>query len=564
MSNRIISLVLLSGIAAIATVSCSSGGPAPASLVLRNAKVATVDEAFTLAEAIAVRADTIVAVGSNDAIEPFIGPETEVIDCGGKLVVPGLIDAHAHLGGYGMSLLEVDLRGVDTFAEVVRLVKERAATLRPGEWVLGNNWDQNLWDDVDDFPYHDTLSAAVPDVPVWLTRVDGHAGIANTKAMEMAGVSRAAADPSGGEILRKPNGDPTGVFVDRAMGLIGRHVPNPTEEQARQAIVMAADNCLAVGITGIHDAGTSPRQIERYKSLIDSGELGIRIYAMLGNPGYDNQTAYENYLSDNMFDSYAGHRLSVKSIKLFMDGALGSRGAAMFEDYSDRPGYTGLLTLSGEDALMVSRAALAADAQVCTHAIGDKGNRLILDAYEQALAEHPTPDHRFRVEHAQVVALLDIPRFHALDILPSMQPTHATSDMYWAEARVGPERVKGAYAWNRFLDEGCIIPCGSDFPVEKIDPMLGFYAAITRMNTEGWPEGGWYPDQCMTREEVLRGFTIWAAYAAFQEDILGSIEPGKLADIVVLSKDVLTVSPADIFTTSPEYTIVAGKIAYRR
>jgi len=564
MTCRTFPVLIVTGALVLFAVSCSSGGPAPASLVLRNAKVATVDEAFSLAEAIAVRADTIAAVGTNAAIEPFIGPETEVIDCAGKLVVPGLIDAHAHLRMYGMTLLDIDLRGVDTFAEVVRLVKERAADVRPGEWVLGNNWDQNLWDDVDDFPYHDTLSAAVPDVPVWLIRVDGHAGIANAKAMETAGVTRVVANPSGGEILRKPSGDPSGVFVDNAMGLIGRHVPDSTEERRREAITMASDRCLAVGITGIHDAGVSSRQIESYKSLIDSGELGIRIYAMLGNPGYDNQTAYETYLRDNMFDSYAGHRLSVRSIKLFMDGALGSRGAAMFEDYSDRSGYTGLLTFSGEDALMVSRAALSAGAQVCTHAIGDKGNRLILDAYEQALAEHPAPDHRFRVEHAQVVALEDIPRFHALGILPSMQPTHATSDMYWAEARVGPERVKGAYAWKRFLDTGCIIPCGSDFPVEKINPMLGFYAAVTRMNTEGWPEGGWYPDQCMTREEVLRGFTIWAAYAAFQEDILGSIEPGKLADMVVLSKDVLTAPPTDILTTSPEYTIVAGKIVYRR
>ncbi len=271
-----------------------------------------------------------------------------------------------------------------------------------------------------------------------------------------------------------------------------------------------------------------------------------------------------DYLRENMIDGYGSHFLRVKSIKLFMDGALGSRGAVMFEPYSDRPGYTGLMTLTYERVLDISRAALISGYQVCTHAIGDKGNRLVLDAYEQALKENPASGHRFRIEHAQVVAPDDFPRFAALGVLPSMQPTHATSDMYWAEDRVGPERVKGAYAWQKFLKTGSIIPCGSDFPVEEINPMLGFYAAITRKDPHGWPENGWFPEQCMTREEVLRGFTIWAAYAAFQDDILGSIETGKLADMVVLSKDILTVAPQEILTTVPVYTIIGGKVKYNK
>lgn len=555
-----VAAVLAVLLASALVLSCSGTSVPPADIVLRGGKIATVDEAFSMAQAVAVSGGKIVRVGSDADIEPYIGASTTVIGLAGRLAVPGLIDAHAHMLGYGAALASIDFRGVDSFDKLVAMVADKAKTLPPGEWIQGESWDQNLWEG-GEFPFHDALSKAVHDHPVWLTRVDGHAGIANAKAMEIAGVTKASKDPSGGEILRKPGGEPSGVFIDRAMGLVGRHIPDMTDEQIMDALVAASDNCLSVGLTGIHDAGVSPGTIALYKRLIDEGRLNIRVWAMLSNTSREDVA---EYMRENMIKEYGGYMLAVNSIKLFMDGALGSRGAAMFEDYSDRPGYTGLLTLSYERALEISRAALEAGGQVCTHAIGDKANHLIIDAYEQALKEHPNPDHRFRIEHAQVVAPEDFQRVADHGILPSMQPTHATSDMYWAEARVGAKRVRGAYAWQEFLRRGCIIPCGSDFPVEKNNPMLGFYAALTRRDPSGYPEGGWFADQRMTREQALRGFTIWAARAAFQENVLGSIEEGKLADIVVLSKDILTVPPQDILDTVPDYVIVGGDIKYTR
>ncbi|MFC1509301.1 amidohydrolase [Candidatus Omnitrophota bacterium] len=539
-------------------LSCAVSPLQPADLVLRGGKIATVDDSFSFAEAVAVRGDTLCAVGSNEEIKPYIGPQTTIIELGGKLVIPGLIDAHVHLRGYGISLLSLDFRGTTSFGQIIDMVAEKAKTLEPGEWILGRSWDQNDWD-IKKLPSHKALSNAVPDNPVYITRVDGHAAIVNKKGMDMAGITARTKDPDGGEIIRTTNGRPTGVFIDRAMGLVSKMIPDNPPERTREAIVLAGERCLEAGLTGVHDAGTSTATIDHYKYLIDNDKLGIRVYAMLHPPAHEGAV---DYLKKNRLIGYGGNFLTVRSIKLFIDGALGSRGALMFEPYSDRPGYSGLTMNSGERALELSLDALAAGFQMCTHAIGDMGNSIILDAYEQALRKQPSHDHRFRVEHAQIVSLNDIPRFSASGVLPSMQPTHATSDMYWAEDRVGPERIKGAYAWRKFLDSGTIIPCGSDCPVEEINPMLGLYAAITRQDNKGWPEGGWYPEENMTREEALRGFTIWAAYSAFQENILGSIEPGKLADMVVLSKDILTVPAEEILTTVPEYTIVGGKIRY--
>jgi hypothetical protein len=531
-----------------------------ADLVLRGGKVATVNRAFSFAEAAAVRDDRIVFVGKNAEAKGFIGPGTRVIELGGKLVVPGLIDAHAHLKGFALSLLRLDLRGTVSFEEIAAKVAAEARKRAPGEWILGDAWDQNDWE-TKEMPTHGALDRAAPRNPVWLVRVDGHAGIANRTALERCGVTSRTANPDGGEILRSADGSPTGVFVDNAMSLITRHIPESSPERVADALAAASDACLAAGLTCVHDAGVSPGAIALYRRLIDNGRLGIRVYAMLGDPG-DGDAAV--YLAANRVSGYGSHRLEVRSVKLFMDGALGSRGAALFEPYTDRPGYTGLLTTTPEHILNISRAALATGFQVCTHAIGDRANRLVLDAYERAFRERSGVDRRFRIEHAQVVSLADIPRFASLGVIPSMQPTHATSDMPWAEARLGPDRVKGAYAWRKFLDSGSIIPCGSDFPVEERQPMLGIYAAITREDLSGKPPGGWRPEERMTREEALRGFTVWAAYAAFQDSILGSIEPGKLADMVVLSRDILAIEPHEIPTTVPEYTIVGGKVRYER
>ena len=532
----------------------------PADLVLRGGKIATVDSTFSMAEAVAVRGDSIVAVGKNSDIAPYIGPRTRVIELGGRLVVPGLIDAHAHMLSLGESLTRLDFRGTTSFGQIADMVAAEVKRRAPGEWILGSNWDQNDWDSKE-MPNNELLTAAAPENPVWLERVDGHACVANRKAMELCGISTGMKNPSGGEILRGKNGQPTGVFVDNAMPLISSRIPAPTPEQVDSMLALAAEHCLEAGLTGVQDAGVSPRTVQSYKRLIDRGGLAIRIYAMLGDPGEGDIAAY---LKENRVEGYGNRYLEARSVKLFMDGAMGSRGAALFKPYSDRPGYSGLITTTPEHILAVSKAALETGFQVCTHAIGDRANRLVLDAYEQALKEHPSKDHRFRIEHAQVVSPEDFSRFVSLGVIPSMQPTHATSDMPWAEARLGPERVKGAYAWRSFLDAGCFIPCGSDFPVEEYNPLLGVYAGITRQDSTGAPSGGWFPDQRMTREEVLRGFTIWAARSAFQEDLLGSIEKGKLADMVVLSKDILSIPPKEILTTVPEYTIVGGKVKYER
>jgi predicted amidohydrolase YtcJ len=541
--------------------SCSGPKPEPADLVLRSGKVAVVDSAFTFARALAVRGDRIVFTGSIKDAEKYIGPQTRVIDLGGKLVIPGLIDAHVHLRGLGDALSRLDFRGTTSFQQIADMVAAEAKKSAPGEWIIGRSWDQNDWES-NEMPTHDLLTKAAPDNPVWLTRVDGHAAVVNRKAMERAGITARSKSPSGGEILRDQSGQPTGVFVDAAMDLVGGRVSDRTPEQVEKSLELAAQRCLETGLTGVHDAGVSPGTIAIYKRLIDQGRLNLRLYGMLGDPGEGSDIA--EYLKQNRVEAYGNHFLEVRSLKLFADGALGSRGAVLFADYTDRPGYTGLLTTTPEHLLAASRAALETGFQVCTHAIGDRGNRLTLDAYEQALREHPHRDHRFRIEHAQVVAPEDFPRFASLGVIPSMQPTHATSDMYWAEARLGPERVKGAYAWRKFLELGCYVPCGSDFPVEEYNPLLGFYAAVTRRDLAGKPENGWFPDQCMTREEVLRGFTIWAAKAAFQDSILGSLETGKLADIVVLDKDILTCKPEEIPGAKPEMVILGGKVKYEK
>lgn len=550
--------MLLAGI--LTLTSCGGTKPVPADLVLRDGKVATVDKDFTIAEAVAVRGDSIVAVGTTAECKRFIGPKTQIIELEGKLALPGLIDAHAHIDDYSVSLLNLDFRGTTSFQQIADMVAERAKEAKPGEWIIGRSWDQEDWDETA-LPTHHELTKAAPNNPVWLTRVDGHAAVTNQKGLEISGVTNDTPDPDGGEIIRDEHGRATGCFVDNAMPFVSRHIPGLSMEQRKEALTMATENCLAVGLTGIHNAGSYGEFIDMCRDLIDHDELGVRIYAMMGDPGDRNMV---EYFRKYRLDGYGRHFLTVRSVKLFMDGALGSRGAAMFEPYDDRPGYDGLLTMTTDHGLDVCRAALEEGYQVCTHAIGDRGNNLILNVYEQALGEHPADDHRFRIEHAQVLALNDIPRIAELGVLASMQPTHATSDGPWVEARIGVERAQGAYAWRKVIDSGAIVPCGSDFPVEEINPMLGVYAAVTRRSPSGWPgPEGWMPGECMTRQEVIRGFTILAAYAAFQEDILGSIETGKLADIVVMSKDVLTVPAKEILDATPVYTIVGGKIRYQ-
>jgi predicted amidohydrolase YtcJ len=537
---------------------------APADLVLMNGKVATVDAAFSIQEAVAVRGDRIVFVGTSKEAGALCGPDTQVIDCAGLLVLPGLIDGHAHLHSLGEALSALDITGSTSFKEIVNKVAERAKTAEPGEWIFGGRWDQNDWEDKS-FPVHETLSAVSPDNPVYLTRVDGNAAFANRRALEMAGITDDSPDPFGGVIHRAPDGRPSGVLINRAMNLVKDLFPPDSKEQQRDKFLKAVESCLAVGLTGVHEAGVGPEKISLYKQLIAEDRLPLRIYAMLGEQEVPVlEVELLPYFRKHRLEDYGNSMLSVRSIKLFFDGALGSRGAAFFEPYADDPGNTGLLRITPEYITQVARAALQADMGVNTHCIGVRGNRLCLEAYAEALAETPGRDHRFRIEHAQIVRPEDVRRFVELNVIPAMQPTHCTSDMFFVEDRVGAVRTEGAYAWRWFLDAGLIIPAGSDFPVESPDPLLGIYAAITRQDTAGRPEGGWHPEQRMSLEEAVRGFTSWAAYAAFQEDVLGNIEVGKLADFTILDRDILTCPPRDILKTNVAYTIVGGKIRFLR
>ena len=530
-----------------------------ADLVIIGGKVVTIDNNFSITEAVAVQGDRIIFVGANKDVKKYITDKTEVIKLNGELVLPGLVDSHGHLTGYGKSLEHIDLVGTNSFQEVLNLVKEKVKTVEPGEWIRGRGWDQNDWE-IKEFPSHRALSKISPDNPVMLSRIDGHAILVNQKAMEIAGIDSNTPDPDGGKIFHESNGKPTGIFLDNAEILIMDHIHKYSTEKIRGIIQNAANRCAEFGLTGMHDAGIPISRIDDYKFLIDNSMMPLRINAMLSDTVVSD---LKGFLQKYKIDSYGNDFLRVKSIKLYADGALGSRGAALLEPYSDDPENSGLLVTGNSHMLEVCKAALESDFQVCTHAIGDKAIRTMLDIYEEALQEKPKGDHRFRIEHSQIVNIADIPRYAELGIIPAMQPQHAVSDMPWTEDRIGPERVKGAYAFRSFLDDGVIIPCGSDFPVEIPNPLIGIHNAVTRQDARGYPKGGWLPEQKMTIEEVIKGYTIWAAYAAFQENILGSIEVGKYADFTILNRDILTIEPIEILNTKPIYTIVGGEIQYQ-
>jgi len=494
----------------------------------------------------------IVAVGPADAMRTS-HPDAKVVDVHGTTVMPGLTDAHGHLYGLGLSLDTVNVVGAASFDEVVAKVRERAQRAAPGEWIIGRGWDQNRWPDKQ-FPTAAPLDAAIPDHPVWIRRVDGHAGVANTAAIRAAGVTAATPDPEGGRILRDAKGNPTGVFIDGAQHLIDSKVPPPSAELRKSRVLAAAQKIAENGLTEMHDAGAEQSTITAIQQLIDEHKFPIRVYVMLT----DDAALLDSWLTRKPLIGY-GDRLTVRSVKMYADGALGSRGAAMLAPYSDDPSNTGLLVSKEEHMRDVAKRARAAGYQANTHAIGDRGVRNVIDAYEQAGA---TPADRFRIEHFQIVAPEDFPRLAKHGIIASMQPTHATSDMPWAEARVGPEQIKGAYAWRTVLNSGARLALGSDFPVEAVNPFFGLYSAVTRQDQTGNPPGGWYPDQKLTLAEAIRGFTSDAAYAAFEESSRGTIEPGKLADLTIVEGDLYKAPQSQLFSTKVRYTVVAGEVVY--
>lgn len=551
--NRL-SLVIL----AVACIAAPSLAQQPADLIITAERIYTVEPGPHV-HAIAISGGRFVYAGTRAGAERFRGPNTRSMDYSGQYVYPGLADAHAHLTGLGASLERVRLDDTRTYEEVIARVVAQAAARPAGEWILGRGWDQTRWP-VKDFPTHEALTRAVPNHPVVITRVDGHALLANARAMELAGVTAATPDPAGGRIVRDAAGRPTGVFVDNAENLINRVVPRATPVQTRRHLQAAVAEVHKWGLTSVHDAGASRATIDLIESMATQGDFDLRTYIMISA-----DTASErHYFSRGPVSGAHGNRIWIRSVKVYADGALGSRGAALLAPYSDDPGNTGLLVTPPERIQSLVHAALAAGFQVATHAIGDRGNRIALDAYAEGLRRRPTRNHRFRVEHAQVIALSDIPRFAQLGVIPSMQASHQRSDMRWAEERVGPDRIRGAYAWRRLLRSGVVIPNGSDAPVESVNPLISFYAAVTRQDERGYPPGGWRPAERMTRAEALKAMTIWPAYAAFQDSVLGSIKTGKLADFTVLDRDIMTIPANQILSAGVVATFVGGRQVYSR
>ncbi|MBL7832575.1 MAG: amidohydrolase [Cyclobacteriaceae bacterium] len=564
--NKLLPLILF-----VVLISCS--GKKPADLVITGGTIYTLDDAQPIVEAVVVNADTIVFAGTAKAAEEWIGDNTNVIDLAGKTMIPGFIEGHGHFMGVGFNELDLDLSGVKSFDEIVERVRIAASKAKPGEWILGRGWHQDKWDSkpadmVKGYPSHAQLSAVSPDNPVFLSHASGHMSLANAKAMEIAGVNQLSKENlnkfsgEGGEIIRDANGNPTGLFNENAEDVIARFIPANDAERMGKAFDLATQTCLKNGITGFHDAGVGREVIDFYRIQYALGKLGVRMYVMV--TGWDRDLVHEWMRKGPEIDPKSW--LTIRSIKLNCDGALGSRGAWLLEPYTDRPDFYGMATLSMDTVLATSRKGLKAGFQVCSHAIGDRANREILDRYEMAMNENPdVKDARFRIEHAQHLNPTDIPRFAKLGVIPAMQAIHMSSDRPWAIDRLGEKRIKeGAYMWQSLLKSGAKIVNGTDAPVEPVNPIPSFYASVSRMTLKGEPEGGYEPEEKMTREQALRSYTLDAAYGAFEEKIKGSIEKGKLADFAILSKNIMTVPEKEILNTEVVTTIVGGKVVYEK
>lgn len=538
---------------------------APADIVFKNGNVYTANDKAPQAQAIAVKGDRIVFVGTNTAAQRYVGANTRVVDLHGNTVLPGFTDSHQHLSGVGLREMTLNLEGTTSLEDFLAKVKARVDQAKPGEWVTGRGWIETHWQPPV-FPTRWDLDKVSPANPVILGRADGHGAVANSAALKLAGVDKNTPNPFGGEISKdKQTGEPNGMLLDAAQGLVRRKVPPTSAADAERAVELGVKRNIELGWTQIQDAGGTYNDVDIFKKLYAAGTIKLRIYKAIYGPGPNATRLLNEGPTIGSFDN----RFTLRSIKVVSDGALGSRGAALLAPYSDAPDTSGFLTVKAEDLRPMLIEALRKGIQVETHAIGDRANRFILDEYEAALkavprAERKVADPRWRVEHAQIVNPADIPRFAKLGIIPSMQPSHAIGDLFFAPSRLGIERLAGAYAWESFIKSGIVVPGGSDAPVERGEPMIEFYAAVARKDQKGFSGEGWHPEEAVTREQALKMFTVWPAYAAFEEKLRGSIEVGKLADLTILSADIMKIPEADILKTRCVMTVINGEIVYEK
>jgi len=529
-----------------------------------NGNIYTMDESRPKAEALAIKGQKLIYVGSSQGVKEFIGSNTKVTDLKGKTVIPGLIEGHMHVPMLGENLLKIDAFWKPK-AEILAAVKAEAEKVKPGEWITGFGWNNTIWEDKS-YPTKEELDAVAPNNPVVLERTDGHMIWVNSMALELAGITKDSKDPQGGEILRDADGNPTGCLTDTAGEPVQKIIPALSDEREKEAILAAQEQLLSYGITSAVDAGSNAKMIGLFKDLYREGKLKLRLYALVGGDwggaiaGSEMEYVLKNPPQKGLYDS----RLSVNGVKLFADGSLGSRSAALLDDYSDRPGHIGNYQYTDEELYAVMKQIYDRGYQIATHAIGDGGINQVVRNYEKLIKADPNADRRLRIEHYQVSTLEDIKKIADLKILPSMQPTHATSDKTMAEDRIGAERMKGAYAWRTIIDTGNIIIGGSDAPVELVNPYHGLYAAVTRQSRDGLPEGGWYKEEAMTREEALKAFTVWAAYGQFEEHLKGALKAGMLADFVVIDRDYMKCPDHEIKDIQALITVLGGEVVYQK
>jgi predicted amidohydrolase YtcJ len=543
----------------VASLGAAGAQPA-ASLVLVNGRIWTVNDAQPRAEAVACLGSRIVGVGSNDEIRKWVGPRTEVIDLGGKLVLPGFNDAHVHFFSGGENLAGVQLRNAKSEDEFRNRIAEFAARQPTGRWITGGGWDHENWTPAR-LPTRQLIDAASAGHPVFVNRLDGHMALANSQALQLAGITRETPDPPGGTIVRDATGEPTGVLKDAAMGRVYRVIPEPSEDQIAEAVRAAMRYAAENGVTSVQDMSAAPEVLRVYEALLARGELTVRI------SGHQPLASWQRLAAVGLRADFGGEKLHIGGLKGFADGSLGSTTALLFEPYLDAPNTSGLANSEMIPESKMQRHILDADRaglQVAVHAIGDKANHMVLDMYEEAGRQNGARDRRFRIEHAQHLRMDDIPRFGTLHVIASMQPYHCIDDGRWAEKRIGPERAKTTYAFRALLDSGAVLAFGSDWDVAPMVPLMGIYAAATRRTLDGKHPDGWVPEQKITVAEAIRAYTMGSAYASFDEKIKGSIEPGKVADMVVVSNDILTIPPADIDKTRVETTVFDGKVIYHR